>query len=76
MGLCDGTSPAMAKAIPAAILAAFFALGVAMCVAPPPSAVLGPGAAINSGDTAWMLASTALVLLQTPGVAFFYGGGR
>lgn len=29
---------------------------------------------INSGDTAWMLASTALVLLMTPGLAFFYGG--
>ena len=31
--------------------------------------------AINSGDTAWMLSSTALVLLMTvPGVAMFYGG--
>lgn len=30
--------------------------------------------ALNSGDTAWMLASTALVLLMTPGLAFFYGG--
>lgn len=29
---------------------------------------------LNSGDTAWMLASTALVLLMTPGLAFFYGG--
>lgn len=29
---------------------------------------------INSGDTAWVLASTALVLLMTPGLAFFYGG--
>jgi Amt family ammonium transporter len=29
---------------------------------------------INGGDTAWMLASTALVLLMTPGLAFFYGG--
>ncbi len=26
------------------------------------------------GDTAWMLMSAALVLLMTPGVAFFYGG--
>src|SRR5215470_145740 len=33
------------------------------------------GAKINSGDTAWMLASTALVLLMTiPGLALFYGG--
>jgi ammonium transporter, Amt family len=29
---------------------------------------------INSGDTAWMLASSALVLLMTPGLALFYGG--
>jgi len=28
----------------------------------------------DSGDTAWMLASAALVLLMTPGLAFFYGG--
>ena len=32
-------------------------------------------AKINSGDTAWMLTSTALVLLMTiPGLALFYGG--
>src|SRR5258708_40149317 len=30
---------------------------------------------INSGDTAWMLTSTALVLMMTvPGLALFYGG--
>ena len=29
---------------------------------------------INTGDTAWLLASSALVLLMTPGLAFFYGG--
>ena len=28
----------------------------------------------DAGDTAWMLASSALVLLMTPGLAFFYGG--
>jgi Amt family ammonium transporter len=31
-------------------------------------------AVLNSGDTAWVLASSALVLLMTPGLAFFYGG--
>lgn len=31
-------------------------------------------APINSGDTAWMLAAAGLVLLMTPGLAFFYGG--
>ncbi len=29
---------------------------------------------VNTGDTAWVLASTALVLLMTPGLALFYGG--
>ncbi|GAA3352961.1 MULTISPECIES: ammonium transporter [Saccharopolyspora] len=29
---------------------------------------------MNSGDTAWVLISAALVLLMTPGLAFFYGG--
>ena len=29
---------------------------------------------MNAADTAWMLISTALVLLMTPALAFFYGG--
>lgn len=29
---------------------------------------------MDTGDTAWMLASTALVLFMTPGLALFYGG--
>ena len=29
---------------------------------------------IDTGDTAWMLISTALVMLMTPGLALFYGG--
>ena len=29
---------------------------------------------IDTGDTAWMLIATALVLLMTPGLAYFYGG--
>ncbi|MEG4210012.1 ammonium transporter [Microcoleus sp. S13_B4] len=41
------------------------AAGTAAAVVPNP---------INSGDTAWMLVSSALVLLMTPGLAFFYGG--
>lgn len=28
----------------------------------------------DTGNTAWMMASTAMVLLMTPGLAFFYGG--
>ena len=30
--------------------------------------------ALDSGNTAWVLISTALVLFMTPGLAFFYGG--
>ncbi|GET43779.1 ammonium transporter [Microseira wollei NIES-4236] len=37
-----------------------------------PAAVEAPK--IDTGDTAWMLISSALVLLMTPGLAFFYGG--
>ncbi|HKJ46250.1 MAG TPA: ammonium transporter [Balneolales bacterium] len=29
---------------------------------------------VDAGDTAWMLISTALVLIMTPGLAYFYGG--
>ncbi|UCD09778.1 MAG: ammonium transporter [Dehalococcoidales bacterium] len=29
---------------------------------------------VNSGDTAWILVSSALVLLMTPGLSLFYGG--
>ena len=32
------------------------------------------GGFMDTGDTAWILASSALVLLMTPGLAFFYGG--
>jgi Amt family ammonium transporter len=34
----------------------------------------GPVPKISAGDTAWMLASAALVMFMTPGLAFFYGG--
>jgi Amt family ammonium transporter len=40
-----------------------------------PAAAEAAAPAINSGDTAWMLSATALVLLMTiPGLALFYGG--
>ena len=29
---------------------------------------------MNTGDTAWLLVSTALVMIMTPGLALFYGG--
>src|SRR5262249_42862060 len=34
----------------------------------------GDTKAINAGDTAWVLAASALVMIMTPAVGFFYGG--
>ncbi len=39
-----------------------------------PAAAEAAAPAIDSGNTAWLLASSGLVLLMTPGLAFFYGG--
>jgi Amt family ammonium transporter len=56
-----------AAAIPAVLLAA-----TASAFAQEAAA---PEVVLNSGDTAWMLTSTALVLMMTiPGLALFYGG--
>src|SRR5688500_20021543 len=49
------------------LAAAFQEAAPAAAAAPPPPEIVG-------ADTAWILVSTALVLLMTPGVAFFYGG--
>jgi ammonium transporter, Amt family len=51
------------------VIGAFFLLGI-------PSVASAQQAAptINQADTAWMLVATALVLLMTPALAFFYGG--
>jgi ammonium transporter len=44
-------------------------------VTPPWSVLLADAEpAINTGDTAWMLTATALVMLMVPGLALFYGG--
>jgi len=40
----------------------------------PHSFITGDTSGIDTGDVAWMLASTALVFLMTPGLGFFYGG--
>jgi Amt family ammonium transporter len=40
----------------------------------PPGPSLPSGGSMNNADVAWMLISTALVLLMTPALAFFYGG--
>ncbi|MFM6921577.1 MAG: ammonia channel protein, partial [Polynucleobacter victoriensis] len=40
-----------------------------------PAAPAAPAAVPNKGDTAWLLISTALVILMTlPGLGLFYGG--
>lgn len=39
-----------------------------------PAAAQAQEGGINQADTAWLMISTALVLLMTPGLAFFYGG--
>src|SRR5262245_49619820 len=37
-------------------------------------ALSNTGMKVDTGDTAWLLVSTALVLFMTPGLALFYGG--
>ena len=39
-----------------------------------PARAVPAGALANSGDVAWMLTATGLVMLMTPGLSFFYGG--
>jgi len=46
----------------------------AVAVALPALAAADAGAAANTGDTALVLVSAGLVMLMTPGLAFFYGG--
>jgi len=50
-------------------LTIMFIAGVAFAEAPAPSPLK-----VDSGDTAWLLISAALVMLMTPGLALFYGG--
>src|SRR5215475_3318593 len=58
------------SAVPFLLVFAVSAAGALFRAAP--QAVTG--GAINSGDVAWMLTATGLVLLMTPGLSFFYGG--
>jgi Amt family ammonium transporter len=58
-----------------AVAATFFAGGTVLHQTAAWAQDAGAPPAIDSGDTAWMLTSTALVLLMTiPGVALFYSG--
>src|SRR5689334_1808196 len=55
-----------------AAAAVLLLVGISPALAEEAAAAASP---INAGDTAWMLTSTALVLMMTiPGVALFYGG--
>jgi Amt family ammonium transporter len=54
-------------------LAAVIAAPVILAIAAGPAAA-ADGSAVNSGDTAWMLVATALVMIMLPGLALFYGG--
>jgi len=61
-----------------AALAVLFAVCVAMAVVPPTAPVMAaedPSLEnLNTGDMAWIMVASAIVLLMTPGVSFFYGG--
>ena len=64
-----------ATALSAVMLLATSALALAQDAAAPAAAATPPPPAINSGDTAWMLTSSVLVLaMLVPGLALFYGG--
>ena len=58
------------SALPFLLVAVVSVLG-ALVRSAPQTITAGP---INPGDVAWMLTATALVLLMTPGLSFFYGG--
>jgi ammonium transporter, Amt family len=60
-----------ARAIPFLMLVV---LAVVALVPGPQPASPPVGDALNPGDVAWMLTASALVLLMTPGLSFFYGG--
>ncbi len=72
----------LALAVPAAVLAGVllgFPHAAFAADAPPPPPACATGVTVpctpNSGDTAWMLTSMALVLMMTvPGLGLFYGG--
>src|SRR5512135_3242528 len=49
-------------------------LASALAIVVPPADPIVKGGPVNSGDLAWMLTASGLVLLMTPGLSFFYGG--
>jgi ammonium transporter, Amt family len=70
----DDTPASAAQAAAAAAPASAEPAAPAAAATPSEPTLIGADK-INSGDTAWMLTSTALVLMMTvPGLALFYGG--
>jgi Amt family ammonium transporter len=68
-------APATTMAAPAAAPAAAAPAAAAPASPAPTAPILVTSDKISAGDTAWMLTSTALVLMMTiPGLALFYGG--
>lgn len=59
---------------PPAVTSAEPAVDAPVAVAPESAPAAAPASTLNTGDQAWLLASSAMVLLMTPGLAFFYGG--
>jgi len=80
----EAKTPAAAITAPAATAAPAATSAPAAAEAAKPADATAPAAApatppdvkpvLNTGDTAWMLVSSALVLLMIPGLALFYGG--
>ena len=60
--------------VPAAVLMLLLVVAIGIGVADTAATTLPPQPPVDSGATAWMLTSTALVLLMVPGLAMFYGG--
>ncbi len=52
----------------------YSSIAVAILLLTPSLALASQGGQVNGADTTWLLISTALVMLMTPGLAFFYGG--
>ncbi len=73
-------SPSSANALPrvrpgpAVVFGLLFVGSVAAVWAPSSPTTPEGATTLSTGDTAWMLTATALVLLMTPGLSFFYGG--
>ena len=70
------TIPCLSRAGRTALLGSVMSMSAAAAFAQETApAAAAPGPALDTGNTAWMLTSTALVLMMTiPGLALFYAG--